>query len=94
VNTTTRRLLGNRASSLQTDRRPHLNRLGVVLGAAAGTDVAEHDMADASEVLAGPGFRLLGELGIPLRWAMARIGRALVGCERRRVSGQADVTCS
>jgi GrpB-like predicted nucleotidyltransferase (UPF0157 family) len=31
--------------------------------------VAEHDAVAASEVLAGLGFRALGELGIPLRWA-------------------------
>jgi GrpB-like predicted nucleotidyltransferase (UPF0157 family) len=31
--------------------------------------VAEHDVAAASHALAGLGFRPLGELGIPLRWA-------------------------
>jgi GrpB-like predicted nucleotidyltransferase (UPF0157 family) len=31
--------------------------------------VAEPDVAAASQVLAGLGFRPLGELGIPLRWA-------------------------
>ena len=31
--------------------------------------VAEHDVAAASRALAGLGFRPLGELGIPLRWA-------------------------
>jgi GrpB-like predicted nucleotidyltransferase (UPF0157 family) len=31
--------------------------------------VAEKDVAAASEVLVGLGFRPLGELGIPLRWA-------------------------
>jgi GrpB-like predicted nucleotidyltransferase (UPF0157 family) len=40
--------------------------------------VAEQDVAAASEVLAGLGFRPLGDLGVPLRWAFKppeRLGR-------------------
>ncbi len=46
-------------------------------------------MADASEVLAGLGFRPLGELGIPLRWAFREPGR-LAGTNTYVVVERAD----